>query len=166
MQMNNLEARITKLATTEEIRRRMMEFGDACDLGGASGETYDSRAMTDLWTKDGEIVNGAGRFDGSEEIFALLDDLAQVLSLHFSANYIVDVGSDGNTATGHWYVWEAPILSGKAVLGSFTHEHVYVRIQDQWFWRSWHQTEHFFSEFTEGWVDGTHVLEQRASLGA
>jgi hypothetical protein len=162
----DMSRRIRKLKKIEEIRRQMMKFGDVCDNGGSTGETYDSRGMTNLWTEDGTIRNGAGFWNGRDEIFSLLDDLAQTLSTHFAANYTISVESDGETAIGHWYVWEAPILTGKALLGCFTHDHVYSKATGEWLWPSWHQTEHFFSPFDTGWVDGPLVMEQRRSFGA
>jgi hypothetical protein len=162
----NLAKRIARLEAIEAIRARMSFFADRCDNGGSTGETYDAVGMANLWTADGRIQNGASVWHDRTEILGLLQDLAQTLSLHFNANYIIDVDPDRSRASGHWYVWEAPILSGKAVWGCFTHNHIYRKENGEWFWELWHQTEHYFTPIDKSWEEGARVMEQRTSFGA
>jgi hypothetical protein len=161
--MSDLDARIGRLETLEAIHRRMMRLGELCDA------PYDEKPLSELWSQTGWLDTGTGdggMFRGREEIRALLEDLAATFTLHYSVNGVIDLDPSLERATGHWYGWEAPVISETAYLGGFTSDHEYEKIDGEWYWASYRQTIHFLTQPESDWVKDPVPQEQRTSLGA
>jgi hypothetical protein len=161
-----LAARIDRLERIEQIRLRVMTFSFYCDNGGPAGQSYDPEGLDGMWVDDAYLNMDPQGYDGRVAIRELNEDLAATFTFHFFVPYEIVPSDDGQSGLGLWYGWEAPILTGQAVFGAFTHQHVYVRAGKEWKWREWRQRVRFFSPFTQGWVDGPRALEQRRSHGA
>jgi hypothetical protein len=158
--VSNLDERIAKLEEKEAIRRQMIHLGDVCDV------PYDPVPLAELWTEDGHLETGAAEFFGHKELIELFEDLAATFSVHYWTNDIIDVDTSLKRATGHWYGWETPIISGRSLPGAFTSDHRWEKVNDQWLWKSYRQVTHFICPVETGWVKGPRAVEQRASLGA
>lgn len=103
----DLEKRIQRLEDIEYIKKMIARYAIAGDH--KNDPTMFGPMLTDdaVWEAE-----GFGRFEGRENITAVLSQVAQdriLWALHFMTSPMIDVADDGRTATAFWYLWETAI---------------------------------------------------------
>jgi hypothetical protein len=160
-----LEERVRRLEEIEAIRNLNVRLCQLCD------KPYDAEPILAMWTEDGDLIQmskyvGTGLFFGREQWGGLMEDFNITYTFHWATNAVIDVDPSFERARGHWHGWEAPVVSGRSVIGGFLHTHDYVKIDGEWLWESWRQDGHFFCPVESGWEVGPRMLPARKSLGA
>jgi len=158
--VKDMESRIATLEEVEAIRRQLMRLNELFD------KPYDADGLTMLWTEDGYLEACGGQFSGRSAIHEFFSDLAASFTLHYATNGVIDVDPSCRRATGQWYGWETPVVSGSALLGAFTTDQEYEKVDGEWQWSSLRETVHFLCAVDAGWVEEAEPREERRSLGA
>jgi hypothetical protein len=101
---DDLADRVRRLEEIEAIRMLKARYADICDTG------YDPELIRPLFTRDA-VWDGGARFGRHEGIDAICDFFAGVSSqitwaLHYLMAPIIELGDDGTSASGTWYLLE------------------------------------------------------------
>ncbi len=105
MMSADLEKRIARLEAVEEIKKLKSRYAQACD------DSYNPETMRTIFTKDavwdgGEVFGKHVGQDAVCEFFAGVS--SQIMwALHYMIAPEIEIGDDGTTATGTWYIWMA-----------------------------------------------------------
>lgn len=102
--MDDVTTRLQRLEDEAAIIRLKARYARACDAG------YDADAIAGLFV-DGGVWDGGelfGRAEGLDGIRAHFSGASQRITwaLHFTLNPLIEVATDGRTATGTWYLWQ------------------------------------------------------------
>lgn len=158
--MNQLESRIARLEAVEAIRRQLMHLDDLFDA------PYDADSLAAMWTENGYLEACDGKFAGRSEIRAFFAELVASFTMHYATNGVIDVEPSCERAKGHWYGWETPVISGSALIGAFSTDQEYEKVDGEWLWRSLRETVHFLCDAESDWVKEAEPRKERASQGA
>lgn len=153
--MSKLSDRITRLEDINNIRRRVGDFGEACDRG-----PYDADELSEYWLSDASFHSDPFHYDGLSEIRQFFQGLAADFTKHYFLNPIIHVDESGSTATAQWYGWESPAIAGKSLVGAFDHTLRCEKRQGDWLWGKWIQTIQFLSPACAGWSGENRLIEQ------
>jgi SnoaL-like domain len=163
--LDELEARITRLADTKEIKKLQSIYGyyqDYCEW----------QKIVDLFTDNDPSVEEADRgvYHGKESIRRYFIDLLGVgsnkpirpgyLGIMFQLQGVVTVESDGKTAKGRWYgmgMEAKPTLSMHEgeLRQTWIHgiyENEYVKESGKWKFKKIHFNLVFRTPFEDGWL--------------
>ena len=130
----DIEATVQRLADLEAIRGLKMRYTRYCDDG------YDPEGIASLFTEDGVWDGGSlfGRCQGHEAIKAHFRSAPDRIpwALHNAVCPEIELGGDGRSATGTWYLWQPCTRrrrSGdeQAYLAG-TYADTYVKTADGW----------------------------------
>lgn len=113
----------------------------------------DVPAIAGLFTDEGEMDMGNGRvIQGKQH---LLDTYREALSgdeFHpFVHNHVIDL--QGDRATGTCYLDLRSSLNSRSMIGSGRYDDQYVKVGDEWRFRSRKLTMSYFVPLREGWVE-------------
>lgn len=148
--MATLEERVQRLEDEEAIRQLLVEFVAGCDDG-----PYNADRIIEVFTDDAVMELGwLGHFEGREAIHAFFKDISGAITdtVHYQANYDVEIGPSGDEATGRWYGFEMPVYEGRAAWGAFVYEDRYRKQDGRWRIAFLNQRPGFWTSFDEGWV--------------
>jgi hypothetical protein len=105
MTYNTLEARVRRLEDIEAIKALKHQYCLHCD------NDYDPDGLAGLFTEDGVWDGGlfglAESRDGIREFFTETSKVVK-FAIHHVTNPLIEV--DGDTATGHWYLWQPMVM--------------------------------------------------------
>lgn len=100
--------RLLRLEVTDEIRNLIAQYAVAGD------RKNDPKIMGRLFTRDGVWESeGFGRFVGANRIAEALADVAEqriLWTLHVMGQPYIEIGSDLDSATAHWVLWEVATM--------------------------------------------------------
>ncbi len=106
----DLESRIARLEAIEEIKKLKSRYAQACDDG------YNPETMRSIFSNDGVWDGGDafGRFEGQDAICEFFGGVSSQITwaLHYMIAPEIEIGDDGKTATGTWYIWMAFTSAG------------------------------------------------------
>ena len=99
-----LEARVQRLEDIEDIKQLIARYAKAADMNG------DPALMTPCLTEDAVWnCEGIGGWKGRDAVVAGLQETCTVTlawALHYMTQPIIEISSDGASATGDYYLWE------------------------------------------------------------
>ena len=151
--MSDLEARVRRLEDIEAIKQLKARYCAACDDG------YDADRLAALFTEDA-LWDGSKTFGVARGRDAIHRHFAGAsarvtIARHQVMNPIVDV--DGDTATGHWLLFQPCTNAGRdgeqAVWLAATYADRYARVEGGWSISATVIDVAFFTPFDRGWVD-------------
>ena len=148
----SLEQRIARLESAEQIRAMKAYYCELCDRG------YDADSLCTLFTEDAVWDGGPfGRHEGRPAIHKFFAGISGslIFAAHLVMNPVIEF-LDDDTAQGKWRLWEpATVMEGDAVTSKVLlagYEDVYVRVENQWLYKSLRLRVNFFSSLSEGWA--------------
>lgn len=127
------EEKIQWLFDVENIKQLKHRYCAYCDDG------YDADGITSLFVEDGVWDGGLfGRHEGRAEIYAFFSGASKLISFanHYVCNPIIEIESD--RASGRWDLWQ-PMVSEPETQACWLmakYKEVYVKIEDQWFFKN------------------------------
>ena len=151
-----LEARLRRLEDIEEIRKLRAIYCNGADGGWPEQGPTHMGPFADLYVEDG-VWDGRPMTplaEGREAIRKLIELGSRPITFiqHYSTNPNIDIGDDGNTATGKWHVM-APMTGpdgvSRWVLG--TYDEKYVRTSEGWRFKSTRFIPSRIGEQPSGW---------------
>ena len=100
----DLAARVQRLEDVEAITRVIAAYAKAVDHNG------DPAMLTPVFTEAGSWnCEGIGGWQGRDAVVAGLREVCTggiPWALHYMTQPVIDVGPDGRTASGEYYLWE------------------------------------------------------------
>lgn len=159
--MDELSHRILRL----ERARKIVSGGHASSALLDRGP-YNADDLIEGWSVDATFDAGDEVFTGREEIHRFFTDLAATYTIHYSTNTIVEFDESLESANILAYGFEAPVISGRALVGAFGHEGCTRLKAGRWEATERKQTIHFLCPVTTGWIEPNRITEQRRSKGA
>ena len=105
---------------------------------------YDADGIAGLFVDDG-VWDGGDLFGRAEGVESIRRHFAQASeripwALHFVLNPIIDVGADGRSATGSWYLWQPCVRRRSTGLVpswlAGTYADTYELTEDRWRFRN------------------------------
>ena len=153
----DIETRMTRIESLEEIRSLKAHYCDLCDEG------YDADALTALFTEDAVWDGGdLGKFEGRDRIHRFFSNMPNVMSfaIHHITNSAIQLSDDGKQANARWYLLQtATVRAGNRALWlAGRYDDVLVRVSDKWKFQSVKIQTRFFTPHDEGWAE-TPFLE-------
>lgn len=108
--MSDLETRIQRLEDVQAIQDLKMAYAKLCDEG------YDADGIVALFAADEDVEwvsDVFGTHEGRDGIHKWFDDVDAEIrwALHFMINPVIEVGDDGRTARGSFYLLELATMS-------------------------------------------------------
>ena len=100
----NIEKRLRRLESIEEIKQLIARYAKACDLNG------DAAMLSTCFTQD--VVwncKEVGHWEGRDSAVQGIHETCTVKlpwALHYMTQPVIDVDDDGISATGEYYLWE------------------------------------------------------------
>ncbi len=154
--MTDLEQRIQRLEDIESIRALKARYCLFCD------DNYNVEGLASVFTEGAQWDGGNtfGRADGRDAIRRHFEGASKRVSIarHQVMNPIIEI--DGDTATGHWLLFQPCTNAGpdgeEAVWLAATYADTYERASeaiDGWLISSTLIDVAFFSRFDQGWVE-------------
>jgi hypothetical protein len=154
--MSDLEARIQRLEDIEAIRALKMRYAKLCDEG------YDADGIVSLFAEEDVswVSDVFGTYRGRDEIHAWFDGVGEEIrwALHFMINPVVEVGADGTTATGSFYLLELATMSAPgggepdAVVMTGKYADEFVKVGGDWRFKKIEVNFEQVSNLDQGWV--------------
>ncbi len=131
MSSDELLARLDVLESMEEIRNLARKYAHFVWQG-------DVPSAIDLFTEDGQMNTGERPpIVGRENLLKVYGEmLGQVMLNPFAHNHVIDLASDGETATGFCYIDLRAIKEGESVMGSGCYKDCYQRVDGVWKFKS------------------------------
>jgi SnoaL-like domain len=153
----DLETRLRRLEDAEAIRNLKMAYAKLCDEG------YDARGIVDLFAKneDVEWVSDVfGTHVGREGIFDWFENVDEEIqwALHLMINPVVELGDDGRTAKGRFYLLELATMSAPdseepdAVIMTGKYADDFVKEDGEWRFKRIEVNFEQVSNLDQGWV--------------
>ena len=129
MDLEALEARITRLEDLEAIKQLKARYCEICD------HDHDPDRIVGIFTEDGIWEGkGIGTAEGREEIRALFSRFQKAIkfSQHMTMNPIIQV--DGESATGTWYFFGPFTMEegNQALWQACRYHEEYRKVDGQW----------------------------------
>jgi len=159
MSSPDLEARIRRLEDIEAIKQLKARYCAYCD------DDYDADGLASVFTEDAVWDGGStfGRAEGREGIrrhFAGAGDRVTI-ARHQVMNPIIEIDPGGDTATGHWLLFQPCTNVGpdgeQAMWLAATYADTYRRDDtagaDGWLISATMIDIAFFTPFDKGWLD-------------
>ena len=141
------EATLRRLADLEAIRDLARRYAHCVwqrDAEGAIALFCDDAEMD---TGDRPPIRGrAALLETYRKVFADADFLPYV------HNHVIELGADGETATGTCYLDLRTTLGEESMIGSGYYEDVYVRIGDVWRFQCRKLNMRFLVPLRDGWA--------------
>ena len=149
--MNDIESRLARIESIEQIRCLKAHYCDLCDEG------YDADALAALFTNDAVWDGGElGRFEGRDRIHRFFSNMPKVMSfaIHHITNSAVAVSEDGRRANARWYLLQSATLreTDQAVWLAGRYDDVLVREEGEWRFQSVRISSRFFTPYEDGWA--------------
>ena len=148
--MPSLEQRVARLEAEAAIERLLVGFVAACDA------PYAADLIGELFATDAVMELGPlGTFEGRPAIHAFFAGISAAIpvTVHFQANYDIELDPSGSTASGRWYGFELPVVNGAATWGAFTYDDRYRRRADgSWEITRLTQRLRFLTDYDQGWA--------------
>ncbi len=153
--LTDLEARLRRLEDIEALKQLKARYCAACDDG------YDADRLAELFTEDAVWDGGRtfGVANGREAIRRHFQGASRRLTIarHQVMNPIIDIGPDGDSATGHWLLFQ-PCTSAdrngeQATWLAATYADTYSRVSGSWLISRTGIDVAFFTPYHQGWVD-------------
>lgn len=156
--LESLERRIERLEDIEAIKRLMVLYAKGSD------DHHNLDVMVPLFAEDGvlDVSSGYGRYQGHEAIGRFLSGPGEEIirwSLHYMVSPLIEVGEDGRTARGFWYLWEIAKMRNpntgqeEAVWIAGTYDVDLVKQGDgQWKFKYVKLNMQIMSPYSEGWA--------------
>lgn len=146
-----MEARMRRMESVEEIRCLKSRYCDLCDDG------YDADALVAMFTADGAWDGGAfGRFEGRAALHRFFSGMPRTMSfaLHHITNSAIRVSDDASWASARWYLLQTATLrrDNRAVLLAASYDDELVCEQGVWKFRRMTVRTRFFTPLDEGWA--------------
>ncbi|TCJ33520.1 nuclear transport factor 2 family protein [Parafrankia sp. BMG5.11] len=157
MPVAELVARLARLEDIRAIEQLKYRYAGYCD------DSYDPEGIAGLFAKDGRwVVDGEGAtLTGHDEIKAHFRALSERISWaqHYVIAPRVEVASDGETATGRFYLicfctierTEDP-SEKDAVILTLNYTDQFVRRDGTWYFQELLGRTHQVSNWDQGWV--------------
>ncbi len=152
----SLLRRVERLEDIEAIKRLKAEYAVICDEG------YDPDRLAALFVEDGTWTGGAfGTFHGRDEIRSFFAGVSStfVWALHYVICPNVELGGDGTTAHGTWYIWEPVTMTrsddpstADAVILMAQYSDDFVKRDGRWWFQTLRANIHHVSDLDKGWV--------------
>ena len=129
MDLESLEARITRLEDLEAIKQLKTRYCEICD------DDHNPAEITSIFTEDGIWEGrGIGKAQGHDEIRALFTRFQQSISFsqHMVMNPIIEI--DGDRASGRWYFLGPFTMTegNQAKWQAARYREDYVKVNGQW----------------------------------
>jgi ketosteroid isomerase-like protein len=129
MNLESLEARITRLEDLEAIKQLKARYCEICD------DDHDPERITSVFTEDGVWEGkGIGRAEGHAEIRALFEGFQKAIrfSQHMTMNPIIEV--EGQMARGTWYFFGPFTMEegSRAMWQACRYHETYRKVNGQW----------------------------------
>jgi uncharacterized protein (TIGR02246 family) len=155
--MSDLEARLRRLEDIEAVKQLKARYCAACDDG------YDADRLAALFTEDAVWDGGRtfGLVEGREAIRRHYQGASKRLTVarHQVMNPIIEI--DGDTATGHWLLFQPCTSAGadgeQAMWLAATYRDTYRRDGDGWLISGTVIEVAFFTPYDRGWVDQRYL---------
>jgi len=152
MDLETLQARLTRLEDLEAIRALKARYCEICD------DNHDPEQIIEVFSKDAVWEGrGIGRAQGHVEIQALFRGFQQAISFsqHMTMNPIIEVS--GNSATGRWYFFGPFTMrkDNRAVWQAARYHEEYLKQSDGQ-WKISHlkiQGPRMSADYAKGWAD-------------
>ena len=157
MSSTDLETRLQRLEDAEAIRNLKMAYAKLCDEG------YDAQGIVDLFAQkeDVEWVSDVfGTHVGREGVFDWFDNVGEEIrwAVHFMINPVVELGDDGRTAKGRFYLLELATMSAPgggdpdAVIMTGKYADDFVKEDGEWRFKRIEVNFEQVSNLDQGWV--------------
>jgi len=154
--IQDLQARLRRLEDTEAIRNLKSRYAQLCD------RNYSPDQLANLFTEDA-VWDGAafGVFRGREQIRAFFAGVSRQITwaLHYMAGPEITINSDGETASGCWYLFEPCTMTQRnnpgtkePVLQMAKYEDSYRRVDGVWKFAHVKIEYEALTNLYEGWV--------------
>lgn len=147
-----LERRIEALENIEAIKRLQADYAAACD------DNYNPVRLAAMFTENGVWDGGSlGRVQGRT---ALHDHFAGastnfLFAVHFMIAPNIQLGDDGSTARGSWYLWEPCTLAtddGPTQYWAATvYDIGYQKVDGEWLFDEMNLDIRIFAPVESGW---------------
>jgi ketosteroid isomerase-like protein len=129
MDLEALEARITRLEDLEAIKQLKARYCEICD------DDHDPERITSVFTEDGIWEGkGIGRAEGHAEIRALFEGFQEAIrfSQHMTMNPVIEV--EGLMARGTWYFFGPFTMEegSRAMWQACRYHETYRKVNGQW----------------------------------
>ena len=153
---SDLQARIQRLEDIEAIRDLKMAYAKLCDEG------YDADGIVGLFAEEDVswVSDVFGTYNGRDEIHGWFENVdAEILwALHLMINPRVEVASDGQTATGSFYLLELATMTAPGggdpdpvvMTGKYRDE--FVKVDGRWRFKKIEVNFEQVSNLDQGWV--------------
>ena len=146
---------MARLEDVEAIKNLKARYAYYCDHG------YDADGMASLFVEDSLWTsNSFGTYQGRAAIHEFQSKISSEIlwALHFMICPVVDVGDDGQTATGTFYLIEFATMTRPggdekdAVVMSAVYTDKFVRENGEWRFKEVSVEFHQVSDLEKGWV--------------
>ena len=146
MGSRNIEAAVRELVDREAIRDLACRYAHCVwqkDVAGAVG----------LFTDDGSMDTGdRPPIQGRAALLATYDEMLTAPDFQpFVHNHLIEL--HGDSATGICYLDLRATLDGESMIGSGYYDDEYVRVGEQWKFRSRKLTLSYFVPLSQGWAN-------------
>jgi len=147
--LDELEKRVRALEDVEAIRNLKARYAAYCD------DNYNPDGIAGLFTEDAVWESsGLGRFEGREAIRGFFQGASKIFTfaIHYSLNPQIEV--KGDTARATWYLFMPCTVSdgNRAMWRAGIDHEEYVRVNDEWKFKSKTSSQVFNTSFEEGWA--------------
>lgn len=152
--MTDIETRLGRIEALSDIRQTIYTYAEAGDRHNAP------ETMQRIFTENAFYeAKGVAAFTGLDAIVAGLEEIgkSQVLwSFHLPGRILIELGSDLQTATANWLVWEPASLMTDGIpkphwlAGAYDGK--FVRIGETWKFSSLILTVRFFTPYDGPWT--------------
>ncbi len=146
MDDRNVEAALRELADGEAIRNLARRYAHCVWRQDAFG-------AISLFTEDGEMDTGDRPvIKGKKALVEAYERMLGGAEFHpFVHNHVIEL--HGNSATGTCYLDLRATVDGKSMVGSGYYDDQYVRVGEEWKFRSRKLTMCYFVPLREGWAE-------------
>ena len=152
----DLETRLARVESIEQIRAMKARYCDLCDEG------YDADALCELFTDNATWDGGSlGCYEGKQSIHEFFVDMPNVMSfaIHNVTNSAVELSDDGLSAVARWYLIQMATQKKENMAVWLTGRYVDQLVLDNGSWRFKHVAlnARFYSPYEQGWAERNFV---------
>ncbi|MFP5465208.1 MAG: nuclear transport factor 2 family protein [Gammaproteobacteria bacterium] len=152
---DDLAARLARLESLEAIRDLIAGYARGADRNN------DPAILAPLFAPDATwAAKGFGPFRGRDAIAEGLAATGRtdiLWSLHYMISPLIELATDGQTATGSWYLWELATMPGKvanqpdSIWVGGTYQADFCRTDGRWYFHNVWLDIRLATPFEEAW---------------
>ena len=155
----DLEQRLMRVESIEQIRAMKAHYCDLCDDG------YDADALGKLFTDDAVWDGGKlGYYEGIKNIHDFFVDMPNVMSfaIHNVTNSAVELSEDSQSAVARWYLIQMATQREQNKAVWLTGRYVDQLVLEDGVWKFKHVSlsARFYSPYDQGWAERNFVAEK------